>query len=347
MDPFEEFEFKPLTEGLGFHKKAETIKADVQAADLAGPTLSRSIPNVPKSLLKSKDSESLHLGAGEARPARQSLDELLASLSPALDFADPQPAPVIKEQAARELPESSRPKIHYPLSSEKSARNSFAATTALPPVNSTAPTSSPAPVAASPAPLARTSSGSVTGRSQSPQASKNSQKPMSLHESYSKAFPRVEIEKNQARATDFAKVELVKVAVSVPSVILDALVVLGFSTICLVCIIMITHADLVGLLSNAKTDGPVQVQLVVLYLAIMQLYVLSTRCFFGATLGEWAFELQMGTVGEQQKAVYPLQILLRSVLVTLTGLILFPILSLIMKRDTLARLTGLQLFRRL
>ena len=34
MDPFDEFEFKPLTEGLGFHKKAEQLKSDVKSTRL-------------------------------------------------------------------------------------------------------------------------------------------------------------------------------------------------------------------------------------------------------------------------------------------------------------------------
>ena len=34
MDPFEEFEFKPLTEGLGFHKKkANPVKPEPAAND--------------------------------------------------------------------------------------------------------------------------------------------------------------------------------------------------------------------------------------------------------------------------------------------------------------------------
>lgn len=116
MDPFEEFEFKPLTEGLGFHKKKsktatanQTVEQDVDflsarseskaktqnsleietaPADLLLPPLPRKrtspIPSTPESL---KESE----------PSTKAVDEILKTLQKNrhLDFADkksPQPA---------------------------------------------------------------------------------------------------------------------------------------------------------------------------------------------------------------------------------------------------------------
>ncbi len=35
MDPFEEFEMKPLSEGLGFHKKAVPLSEQVKKSGLA------------------------------------------------------------------------------------------------------------------------------------------------------------------------------------------------------------------------------------------------------------------------------------------------------------------------
>ena len=47
MTDFDEFEFKPLTEGLGFHKKAEKIKTEIKSASLARETTARAIPEAP------------------------------------------------------------------------------------------------------------------------------------------------------------------------------------------------------------------------------------------------------------------------------------------------------------
>ena len=100
------------------------------------------------------------------------------------------------------------------------------------------------------------------------------------------------------------------------------------------------------MLSNAKTDGATQLHLGLLFLAVLQMYMLTARAFFGATLGEWAFELQMGTDKDQQRGIYPVQVMLRSLIMTFTGLILIPLLSFAFNRDLAKYLTGLQLYRR-
>lgn len=56
-DPFEEFEFKPLTDGLGFHKKAVHLKEEVGAADLARSLRKTDIPDLTDLLFDEPDEE--------------------------------------------------------------------------------------------------------------------------------------------------------------------------------------------------------------------------------------------------------------------------------------------------
>jgi hypothetical protein len=51
MDPFDEFEFKPLTEGLGFHKKAVNLKHSLSESGVLDDELSDIPSAVPPSLL--------------------------------------------------------------------------------------------------------------------------------------------------------------------------------------------------------------------------------------------------------------------------------------------------------
>ena len=53
MDPIEEFEFKPLTKGLGFHKKSEELKKQMlEGAKSQSAKMAQDIPlNVPEALL--------------------------------------------------------------------------------------------------------------------------------------------------------------------------------------------------------------------------------------------------------------------------------------------------------
>jgi hypothetical protein len=103
---------------------------------------------------------------------------------------------------------------------------------------------------------------------------------------------------------------------------------------------------LVGLLTNAHTDGATRIHLVTLTLAVMQMYMLVSRAFFGASLGEWAFEMQLGSEAQQRKPIYPLQVIARTLVTTLTGLILLPLLSFGFGRDIAKYFTGAQLYRR-
>jgi len=102
MDPFEEFEFKPLTEGLGFHKKAEKPAAKAEAQ-----------PSQAQQTQKS-----------------QSISELIASLPPAMDFLD-QSGP--EEQAKPQITQPVGRK-DYIAPEPVDIKNRTAAATAMPPL---------------------------------------------------------------------------------------------------------------------------------------------------------------------------------------------------------------------
>ncbi len=140
--------------------------------------------------------------------------------------------------------------------------------------------------------------------------------------------------------------QLVKVSAGFSAAILDGMAILGVSTIFLVIILMITQIDIVRLLTYAKTSVATHVQLALLFLSVMQIYMLSARSFFGATLGEWAFDMFLGTEEDRRMANYPIKAMWRMILILLTGIVVLPILSKIFRRDVLADLGGLQLYRR-
>jgi len=137
MDPMDEFEFKPITEGLGFHKKAEKIKADVKSASssLVQDRVARSVPDrAPEGASNrgsghSNDRTPNHFGEQisskasslndlatslgltgpqvnsfgmSSRSATQSISDLIASLPPSLDFIeDKTPAqPEVRSKSA-------------------------------------------------------------------------------------------------------------------------------------------------------------------------------------------------------------------------------------------------------
>lgn len=386
-DPFEEFEFKPLTEGLGFHKKAEKMKTDIKATNL-GRDLGRDLGREPgrasaaESASRSPSHSSIFsdfdapvtptaapayksmttpsastLAARETmKTASQSISELMASLPPSLDFLDDkqdltrstEPTRSSLNSAAHSgtlsfsttssapttpLAGHDRPQIFQPLAREEYKTNLGTGPT----VGSVLP----APGTKAGASLSMTPAAATIAAPLVQPASPYRDR---MTEGFAKAFPQGE--KSKATSTE-AAAGLVPVAANFAAALIDAMVVAGISTILLVCIITITKINLIALLSNASTDGSTQLNLVFLAMAVLQIYLLISRAFAGATLGEWAFDLQIGTNTQQRSLAYPAQVLWRSIVTTATGLILLPLLSFAFNRDLSKYLTGLQLYRRL
>lgn len=367
-DPFEEFEFKPLTEGLGFQKKAEKIKSDIKATNLIQEKISRPSADVaPKAFLSSElDDEPLvsnsvlsHPSSGlsvpsTTRPASQSISDLIASLPPSLDFIDDKRSEDRSSAGAKNSSGGflnnvtsslssfdstedtpSRPQIFQPLARDEYKPSGPTIGSLLPTPGTKSTVSASPSMPAIPTPMSPMISGA-------PAASPYREK---LDESFARAFPHAE--KTKREVTEEPAVEpLSPVSAHFGAAILDAMVAAGVSTILLVCVLAITRINLIGLLTNSATDGATRLHLGFLFLATLQIYMLAARCFFGASLGEWAFDLQIGTNEQQKRAFYPLQVLWRMVLVTGTGLLLFPFLSLLFRRDLAKYLTGVQLYRR-
>jgi hypothetical protein len=352
-DPFEEFEFKPLTEGLGFNKKSDQLKNEIKStlassnasAHQAAPSRSSIFPENAKAAAQSDRAATKSFGLPAAstgagrtttessRAASQSISELMASLPPSLDFLDDKQdltrrseMPFGSTSLATPATPSNRPQIYQPLgqtSGQSSISSGPTVGSVLPAPGTKAGSAAAAIVAAS------TTHAGYRER---------------MAETYSRTTPVSETTTAKAAALSEG---LVPVAASFSAGLIDAMVVAGISTILLVCIITITHINLVAMLTNASTDSSTQKNLVFLFFAVLQMYLLVSRAFFGASLGEWAFELQLGTAEQNRKLYYPLQVLWRTLVITATGVFAIPLLSFAFGRDLARYLCGLQLYRRI
>ncbi len=407
MDPFEEFEFKPLTEGLGFHKKAGKLKQDIQLANISEDKVGRVVPEPPPKSMMAGMSSVLNSAAGSAarpvadddldltapRAASKSISDLIAALPPSLDFledvpvaaddrsapgteGDDQPAihyPFLKpRKRAGEAPspvtsqgtpslrsaEDARPQIFQPLGradykapAEKTVAEKPSEKAPEKPMTITAPRPG------TPATLASAGATSpVSARAGQPPAPtlKSPLRPGKKIDEVAMRAQQIQDGKAQAekfqgvekKALAVASSELKKVSTSFSAAVLDLMAIAGVTTIFLVVILVITRIDLVAMLSHAKTDFSTIFHLGALFFAVMHLYVLASRCFFGATVGEWAFDLQMGSEEERKKATYPPRVIWRMILVLATGIVTLPVLSKLFGRDLLALLGGPQLYRR-
>lgn len=300
---------------------------------------------------------------GDANPLR-SLSELMASLPPSLDFIEEPSAPtplsseppqiykplprarveeMVDRQAMSKSGEVPQRELLKPAPAQVPADPQWAKkiSTSAMPLNESA-RSAPARSATEPAlPL----------RSKVSPQKPDSQRPKSrLDESLAKAFPKSEsvartrVAAAPVEAAPTTTVYLRPVATAWAAGAMDFMVVSGLTLIALFALIKILNIDLLNLVLDPRTSIAALFQLGVLVAGIVQIYMLTARCVFTQTLGEWAFDVQLGTPDDQKKISYPFLVLVRSLFITLTGFILFPLLSTITRRDFGSLVSGLQLY---
>jgi hypothetical protein len=299
MDPFDEFEFKPLTDGLGFHKKAVSLKEGLKSSGVLDDEL-QSVPlSMPKSFLDE---------TSRSNSKKHSFEDVLSALektplgrsgTPELQFTEPLPREINKKNAMEMDIDISGP-VNSPFPRQDAYRN-----------------------------------------------------PVRIPEHVEKIGKKID-EKNGAPApkvgtrrgaADSPRSKLTPAPVSIPSAVLDGIIVFALSLVFLVALLVVTKVDLSVVLKNVNRDIMTQVSLSVLFISVMQMYVIISRSFFGRTLGEWTFDLQLGRDEEQALEVYPLRVALRAVVSTFTGLITLPLISALIGRDLAGQICGVQLYR--
>ncbi len=129
--------------------------------------------------------------------------------------------------------------------------------------------------------------------------------------------------------------------------LLDLFVIIGLVHICVVPLLFITELSVSYILTGIQTDFALQISLGILFLSVLNFYLITTRNFFGATLGEWSFDIAVGDLKKRQSSVYPILVAWRCLLMNITGIITLPFLGLITRTDILGKLTSVRLTRSL
>ncbi len=297
MDPFDEFEFKPLTDGLGFHKKSVSLKDGLKQTGVLEDEL-QSVPmTIPKGISDALNSAKGTLKKHSFEDVLSALEKTPLSRGPLSDLQFTEALP--REKEKREAMEVELPR---PVQSPFPRPDAFKG-----PTLKRAPTVGPAKSAKQ---TELNNVGTRRGAADSPQ-----------------------------------RKLMIAASVSFESTFLDAIIVMAISMVFLIALLVVTKVDLGQVMSNLDKDIMTQISFAVLFVAVMQMYVIVSRSFFGRTIGEWTFDLQLGRDEEQRLEVYPLRVAFRCVLNVLTGLIVLPLLSAVMGRDLAGRISGVQLYR--
>lgn len=287
MDPLDDFEMKPITAGLGFHKKQLSLKDHVAATSLVQDKLGRSLPL-----------EAPPHNDGRPRSKEDILNEIKEALRPLQQ----------KSQYAHSQPSASRMTETLPRGPEDVRRAMG------PEMNITPSTKTPMEI---------------------------------MNFEIPNASMREDAQTGTRRGAHDAKIrDLVPVSFSITSTILDAVIVLALSMIFMISLIFATEVNLNAVIASAARETSALLSLGVLYLAVWQMYVVVSRSFFGSTIGEWTFDLQLGENDQLTDTLYPAKVLVRSLATIFTGFVVLPILSLVSNRDLASKISGLQLYRK-
>lgn len=130
------------------------------------------------------------------------------------------------------------------------------------------------------------------------------------------------------------------------SAILDAMLVTASTLMCLIILLFVTKVDLFKIVFNPDNQGMVYLSLFSIFAGVNFIYMVVNRVFAGFTPGEWAFDLRIGKPTEQEQGTYILRVMARTLLTMVTGFILLPIISAIIKTDIAGFLTGAQLYKK-
>jgi hypothetical protein len=126
----------------------------------------------------------------------------------------------------------------------------------------------------------------------------------------------------------------------------DAMLSLALVLSCLLATLIITKADLLVLINRNGSDLQFLLTFPLMAIGMTFVYMTLTRIFLGASLGELVFDVQLGTSEQRQNLQYCFQVVLRGFAAPLTGYILLPIISLLVRKDYLGSLSGLRIYRK-
>ncbi len=300
----DDFDFKPITQGLGFDKKAEEVKPVITSHLPPSLNFAEKVeaPVKPEIFEKSVD--------WNMNPPKTSkmISDMINSLPPAMEFT----------------PETRTMEISKKIETLKVQM----------PVGRADYMPSPMPSKTPELPLANLQEPSL----------EEGRVDVSLNNSLEKAFPKVGFRRPFFHQTVEVQPQFTPVTSSFTSAVLDALVIAGSTALFLVGLILITKIDLIAVIMHTKAPLSVWLEVGAIFFGVYTIYYMCTRGLWGSTLGDWAFDMQLGLEEERRQWFYPAQVVLRMTVIALTGFVTLPLISYLFKKDVAYEISGLRLY---
>lgn len=301
----DDFDFKPITNGLGFDKKTEDLKS-IKITTTA--KMSQALGSTPIEDLQQRSEvleKPVDWNTKSPSKTSHSIAELMNSLPPSMDLFD-------EKKTAAKASGREAVKVYRPI-----GRNDYES-----PMNK-----------------------DLTAEKEISSLLED-RVDVSLNNTLEKAFPQVGFRRPFFHQAVEVREQYISVSASFTSALLDGLVVMGLTALFLVGLVLITGIDLIAVLMHPGTPFQTTAEVGAIAFAIYLLYYMTSRGIWGSTLGDWAFDIQLGMEPDRTQWFYPFQVIGRMIVIAITGFITLPLLSFIAKKDLAYYVSGLKLYMR-
>lgn len=333
MELQDEFQFKPINEGLGFHRKKHLLNLD-SGQDTNTSALS---------LVEEKSSQKIE----KAKPENTSEYQHKSSIHPVFQQKDKEEMPYITDSGIQfdsEIDKNVFDETQRMIADQSDIFSSPFKSRTQPQNLDPQPSHTISPSTPGPAhwPPSQPQNPSLQQNRLSPHPALNTST-AGPETNYSDPLTSRKTETQvDVNSLDLSQ-KTQNQAPHLGAWLLDLFIVLGLIHIFIVPLLVITQVNASYILTNVQTDLALQISLTILFLAVLNFYLMTTRCFFGATLGEWACDVTLGDKQKRQSPIYPILVAWRCFVMTITGVITLPFLSLLTRRDLLGKFTFVQL----
>jgi hypothetical protein len=128
------------------------------------------------------------------------------------------------------------------------------------------------------------------------------------------------------------------------SAFIDTLILISISCFGIILFSILMKTQMRDMLKISAVESNIIRLFVVSFLFSFWAYLVMMRLFMGASVGEWSCQLRLGQPVQRIKSSYVLRVIARTTMMLLTGVVVIPILSLMLKRDIAGDLTGLRIY---
>jgi uncharacterized RDD family membrane protein YckC len=128
------------------------------------------------------------------------------------------------------------------------------------------------------------------------------------------------------------------------SALIDSLVLISISCFVMIMLSLLMKTSAGQVIRFVMADSSVMSTFIVSFAMSYWSYLVLSRLWMGASLGEWACDLRLGQPVERIRSDYALRVMLRTTCVFMTGLVLLPLFSAIFRRDLAGEISGIKVY---